>query len=72
MANQIFAEPVEPTDNSYSDCGYEILEIKIVSNSGGEPIDLGNMWLEIVVNESIWNDEVFGEIVLIVQWQKRA
>lgn len=64
MANQIFAEPVEPTDNSYSDCGYEILEIKIVSNSGGEPIDLTNMWLEIVVNESIWNDEVLGEIVL--------
>jgi hypothetical protein len=64
MANQIFAEPVAPTDNSYSENGYEILEMKIVSNSGGEAIDLSNIWVEIVVNESIWNDELLGEIVL--------
>lgn len=55
--------PIEPTESSYTDFGFEVLELKLISNSGGEPINLENMWLEISVTESIWKNLMYGEIV---------
>jgi hypothetical protein len=43
---------------------YDLLELSIVSNRGGEPIDLRNQFVEIVIYESVFDTKLFGEVVL--------
>jgi hypothetical protein len=50
--------------NQNSGSDYDIARLEIVSNAGGEPFDLKNMFLEITLVESIFNHCMLGEILL--------
>jgi hypothetical protein len=50
-------------ESTYTDFGYDVLSIEITSNSGGESIDMRDMWFEIVIYESIMDDKLVGEVL---------
>lgn len=50
--------------NTYTDNSYEISRIELQSNAGGDPISLMELFVEIVIYESVFDDKVVGEIVL--------
>jgi hypothetical protein len=58
MANSINNIP------TYTDNAFEISRIELQSNSGGKPIDLMEIYTEIVIFESIFDNKMIGEIVI--------
>lgn len=59
MANSINNTP------TYTDNSFEISRIELQSNSGGKPIDLMEIYTEIVIYESVFaNTGLIGEIVI--------
>jgi len=50
--------------NSYADLGYDVSRIELTSNSGGNPIDLKNLFIEIAIYESIFDHKIVGEVLL--------
>ncbi len=54
-----------PNNQKYTDNGYDISRLEIVSNQGGDPIDLRSQFMEITIYESVFTDKLVGEIVLI-------
>ena len=54
-----------PNNQKYTDNGYDISRLEIVSNQGGDPIDLRSQFMEITIYESIFTDKLVGEVVLI-------
>lgn len=50
---------------SYSDNGYDLSRLEIRSNQGGDSIDIRNQFVEIVIYESIDDDKLVGEILLL-------
>lgn len=50
--------------NTYTDNSYEISRIELQSNAGGDPISLMELFIEIVIYESIFDNKIIGEIVI--------
>jgi hypothetical protein len=58
------AEASSPS--TYSESGFQIDRLLVFSNSGGDGIDIASMdvFIELVVSESIFDDKLYGEILL--------
>lgn len=58
------SESMSPS--TYNEKGFQIDRLELFSNSGGEGIDLAatNTFLELVIYESIFDDKLYGEILL--------
>jgi len=50
---------------SYSDNGYDLSRLEIRSNQGGDLVDLRSQFIEITIYETIDDDKLVGEIVLL-------
>lgn len=50
---------------SYTDNGYDLSRLEIRSNQGGDLVDLRNQFIEITIYESIDDDKLVGEILLL-------
>jgi hypothetical protein len=49
---------------TYTDNGYDLLRLEVSSNSGGDPFDLKDVFLEIAIYESVFDDKMYGEILI--------
>ena len=57
---------VSSTNNisTYTDNSFEISRIELQSNSGGKPIDLMEIYMDITIYESVFDNKMIGEIVI--------
>lgn len=57
---------VVKTNTQYNENAFEVQKLLIYSNSGGEPFDIANMnaFLELSIYESIFDEKIYGEILL--------
>ena len=56
--------PAQIDGGGYSDNAYEVSQLLITSNSGGKAVDLRNIYREIVVYETVFDDKMYGEIII--------
>jgi hypothetical protein len=50
--------------DTYTDNAYDLLRLEVFSNSGGDPVDLKDLFIDITIYESIFDDKMYGEILI--------
>ena len=50
-------------DESYTDNAFDVSKLEIVSKSGGDSFDMKNMFIEIVIYETIFDNKMVGEVL---------
>lgn len=56
--------PAQIDEGGYSDNAYEVSQLLLSSNSGGKAVDLRNIYREIVIYETVFDDKMYGEIII--------
>lgn len=54
---------IPASQDSYTDNSFELTKLELVSNSGGDPIDITNLFIEIAIYESVFDTKIVGEVL---------
>lgn len=56
---------IKPAEtDGYHDNGFDLVQLLLTSNSGGKSIDLKPLFRDLVIYETIFDDKMYGEIVI--------
>ena len=56
---------IQPTQtDGYQDNGFDLIQLMLTSNSGGKTIDMKPLFRDLVIYETIFDDKLYGEIVI--------